>query len=328
MERVRAGARRIPPVDTLSSHLGIDAGGSKTDWVLIAGETVAGSGSAGGIQVALLGVERAAERLAAVVHTATTAADVAGAVAGIAGAGTPEIRAGLLRALRGRGITMPFAIAVDDVLAAAAALRGGPGVALWSGTGSFAVARDRAGRLHRVGGRGWLLGDEGSAFAMARRAAAAVVAAADGLGPVTALADALLAAAKVRDAFTLARTLQAWSPGEVAALYPCVRAAARAGDAVAVHVRREGVDALVRLALAAARRAGLPHEEAETWLGGGVLARDPDFADMVHSALLAAGVPVMGPSPRSAARGAADLAAARAAGTSPLSGWLSGDDPT
>jgi N-acetylglucosamine kinase-like BadF-type ATPase len=62
----------------------------------------------------------------------------------------------------------------DIALLARVAFAPGQGVVVVAGTGSVAVHRDAQGRLHRVGGRGGLLGDEGSGYGIAREALAAV----------------------------------------------------------------------------------------------------------------------------------------------------------
>ena len=66
------------------------------------------------------------------------------------------------------------------------------GYSLIAGTGTVA-ARIRDGRLDRVvGGKGWLLGDEGGGFWIGRRVARAVVAALDGRHPPTSLTGLVL----------------------------------------------------------------------------------------------------------------------------------------
>ncbi|MFM7531265.1 MAG: N-acetylglucosamine kinase [Rubrivivax sp.] len=62
----------------------------------------------------------------------------------------------------------------DIALLARVAFAPGQGVVVVAGTGSVAVHRDAQGALHRVGGRGAVLGDEGSGHAIAREALAAV----------------------------------------------------------------------------------------------------------------------------------------------------------
>jgi len=311
---------RLPP-----AFLGIDAGGTKAAWLVLAGDAVQGEGSAGPIQVAALGVREAAVRLGDVIAEAgrATGSHFAAVVAGLAGAGRADARQALSHELTAAGVQVRVQLAGDVVLAAAAALADGPGVALWAGTGSFAVARDTGGRLHRVGGRGSLLGDHGSAHDLARRAAAAVVGAADGLGEETELTRLLPTALGVGAPLDLVPRLQGEPAGTIASLYPCVRRAADAGDRVAAALRAAGAEALAKLALAAGRRAGLPTTTLRVLLGGGVLVHDAAMRALVGTNLAAAGV---GPAPelsaRTPARGAAELARAVARGTLPLSQWM------
>lgn len=63
----------------------------------------------------------------------------------------------------------------DGVIAHAGALGGDPGVVVIAGTGSVAVAIDEERRARTLGGWGYLLGDEGSAFWIARTAMQAAI---------------------------------------------------------------------------------------------------------------------------------------------------------
>lgn len=67
------------------------------------------------------------------------------------------------------GLARRVSVMGDLELAHRAAFSEGPGVLLIAGTGSAALARDRRGRWARSGGRGPLLGDEGSAFWIGKR---------------------------------------------------------------------------------------------------------------------------------------------------------------
>jgi glucosamine kinase len=73
------------------------------------------------------------------------------------------------RARRALAGLAPHIRVISDVEGAyAGALGTTPGILLLAGTGSIAVGRDAAGRWHRAGGLGPLLGDEGSAFWIGR----------------------------------------------------------------------------------------------------------------------------------------------------------------
>lgn len=64
----------------------------------------------------------------------------------------------------------------NDALAAlTAGTKGEPGVVLIAGTGSIAIGESADGQVHRAGGYGYLLGDEGSGFAIGRAGLAAAI---------------------------------------------------------------------------------------------------------------------------------------------------------
>jgi glucosamine kinase len=156
-------------------------------------------------------------------------------VVGAAGAGRSPERDELHAALRSEGIAHTIVITTDIEIALVAAFGDGPGIVVSAGTGSIAVARDQAGELHRLGGYGWQMGDEGSGYAMARAALVAVGRARDGRGPATALTERLRSPA-APDLDGLVRWSSSAEPGEIAALAPLVLAEAKAGDPVAAAI--------------------------------------------------------------------------------------------
>jgi N-acetylglucosamine kinase-like BadF-type ATPase len=169
-------------------------------------------------------------------------------VVGAAGVGRDPERGELRDALRIERIASRTIVTGDLDIALEAAHGQGPGIVLVSGTGSVAVARDKEGVLHRAGGYGWQMGDEGSGYSLARAAMLAVGRAHDGRGPATALLDAILAAGLVKSFDELVRWTNAAEPREIAALAPAVFEAASRGDAVAqglVDAAAEELAALV-----------------------------------------------------------------------------------
>lgn len=304
------------------AFLGIDAGGSKCRY-----EWWPRGGRAGGdgrsVQPAVHGVDAAADGLAAVLRDAARDGAPTAAVCALAGVGDAATSQALVAGLRARDIAFPVAVVGDVLAAAAAALADGPGVLVWSGTGSFAVARAADGALHRVGGRGYLLGDQGSGYDLVRRAARAALLAVDGLAPATALADALTAAFAAPSPQRLGAVLQRLAPGEVAARLGTVVDVAARGDAVARQVLADGAVDLAALADAAVRTAGLPWQSLRTAAGGGVCDAVPDYLAAVATRLTARGAiaPVL-VAPRSAAVGAAWLADGWHRGLSPQKEWV------
>lgn len=84
-----------------------------------------------------------------------------------------------------------FFIVEDSLAALAAAHEGKDGIVIIAGTGSNCVGM-RGGKVTKAGGWGYLIGDEGSAYDISRRALNAVFRAYDGRGPQTAIAPLVL----------------------------------------------------------------------------------------------------------------------------------------
>ena len=77
------------------------------------------------------------------------------------------------------------------------------GIVLIAGTGSVAYGRDSEGGEVRVGGWGWMLGDEGSGVWIVREAVREVLRRRDAGEPLGALGEAMLKAARARDVAAL-----------------------------------------------------------------------------------------------------------------------------
>lgn len=223
----------------------------------------------------------AATALASALLTAARDGGPAAAVCAVAGVGDRATGERMASALRAHGVVFPVAVVGDVLAAAAAGLRGGPGLLIWSGTGSFAVARGRDGSLVRTGGRGAWFGDEGSAFDLVRRAIVAVLQAVDGIGPSTALTSLLTEAFGAPAPARLGAVAQRLTPREIAAKLPVVLRAYTEEDEVAARVFGEGVFALHRLADAALRRVGLDWRGLHIALGGGALTHGAGVRDFL-----------------------------------------------
>jgi glucosamine kinase len=180
--------------------LGLDVGGTEARWALAdARGQLLGEGVAAGFSGTQAHDEAGrAQVLAALGEVARAVAGARGTpggpgAAGLAAAahlaGLPALRvwAGVTGhdAQAGPALAQCFVQALgcapgqleldsDIAMLARVAFAPGQGVVVVAGTGSVAVHRDAQGRLHRVGGRGGLLGDEGSGYAIAREALAAV----------------------------------------------------------------------------------------------------------------------------------------------------------
>lgn len=208
------------------------------------------------------GVRRAADAIArAVVAAMADAGRAASECGGIAVglAGVTTLRGGaaaLADDLAGLWPGVDVAIAPDSVTAHAGALGGGAGVVLAAGTGVIALGLAGDGRWWQVDGWGQWLGDDGSGAWIGREALRAVMRAADGRGPETALSD--LAEARFAATAKLATVLSfdADLPTRTAAFAPDVMRAAELGDLIAAGVVARATDAWIESTLAAADATG------------------------------------------------------------------------
>ncbi|WP_424531379.1 N-acetylglucosamine kinase [Sphaerisporangium viridialbum] len=250
--------------------------------------------------------------------------DVAGGVFGLAGASAAgRERALALAAAAWRAAALPgLPVVVPDILVAFTGATPCPsGSVMIAGTG--AVAARIADRLivRRCDGYGWLLGDEGSGVWIGRQAARAALAALDGRGPPTVLADRVLPALAVgrpapeedgaappageARAQAIVAAVYDGEPARLGTLSPLVEACAREGDRVALTILDDAARLLVRtLDTVSAAGPALP-----VVLAGSLLIRPTLVAERVREALI--GRPVV--LARDGAAGAAALALRAAA---------------
>lgn len=162
---------------TMSATLGVDAGGTSTDWIRLSP-----SGTTTGQHPGLNALLDASvvERLSALIRG--IAVDKAGI--GLAGIRQHEHAERIQHSLR---VATGADIAVGDDLHAAhlAAFDDQPGIVIVAGTGTNALGVGADGNFARAGGHGYLIGDEGSGYWIGRQIVARVLEAADGGRPVS-----------------------------------------------------------------------------------------------------------------------------------------------
>lgn len=187
--------------------------------------------------------------------------------------GGPEDKQAILREILAADVVV---VTDDAVIALAGATAGEPGIVTIAGTGSIAFGSNPAGRTARVGGWGYIFGDEGSGFDIARQALRAALRAEEGWGPPTALVGALLDATGSRDANGALHRFYTpdWPRSRVATLAPLVDEAAMAGDAVARDILHNAAQQLAVLTSAVRGQLWKPGEPARVaWTGGAFRSR-------------------------------------------------------
>jgi N-acetylglucosamine kinase-like BadF-type ATPase len=238
--------------------LGIDAGGSHTT-VLVGDAQARVLARADGPPSAMkpAGEKTSGAIIADAVRRAATQAHVAlpaaAAMVGAAGAGREPEQNALAAVLVALGVAAHVRVRGDAEVALSAAFDGGPGILLNAGTGSSIFARDPGGRLHRSGGYGWQLDDEGGGYWIGRHALGLAAREHDGRGPTSTLLARLIGALGLLDFNDLVRWAATATPWQVAALAPHVLSAAREGERVAQDLVDQAAAELLSLTGAVAR---------------------------------------------------------------------------
>lgn len=206
---------------------------------------------------------------------------------GAAGISNPATRVHLQNALQAGGYHGSVTFTGDQQTALYGALGGPGGIVLIAGTGSICYGQSTDGREARSGGWGHLIDDEGSAYALGRDILRAVVRAADGRAPATALTELVaqrLGAPGVQPVirFTYAPTT---TKKEIAALAPLLDPALQQGDAAAQAIIAHAADELTQMAAAAMQPLGL--QTGSMALLGSVLQKNETLRAAVITRLTA-----------------------------------------
>jgi N-acetylglucosamine kinase-like BadF-type ATPase len=160
----------------------------------------------------------------------------------------------------------------DALIALTGATEGAPGIITIAGTGSISFGRNAAGKQVRVGGWGYVYGDEGGGFDVTRQALRAALRMEEGWGPETRLRAMLLESTGTKSCNELLHKF--YTPDfprpRIAAMSKIVEEAASGGDMVADDILRVAAQQLSSLALAARKMLFAAGEPARVCPIGGV----------------------------------------------------------
>jgi N-acetylglucosamine kinase-like BadF-type ATPase len=253
--------------------VGVDAGGTATVAALSRGGRYETSATAGPANASSRGNAAAALEITTAVRTIAAGNNVHALYVAAAGAGRSDARAALLASLRENFPATPHVVVEDDTrVALRAGLPEGPGIVLIAGTGSVAYA-EHGERTARVGGAGYLLGDEGSAFAIGLAALKLLARVYDGRAVADETTDLAARAldAPDRDALLGALYGRPLEVASVAALAPSIVAFAGKGNRVSTKIVQTAALELGDLVRAAAKAAGLFEASPAVVFAGGLL---------------------------------------------------------
>ena len=258
---------------------GVDGGGTGTRAVILdQSQRIIGEGRSGPANPLRVGIATAATNVRDAVDQACAEAgihrhDIATATVGLAGVRRKDIRdrtrekiSDCLKEIKS------IELMTDGEIALYGATDGEPGLVVIAGTGSICCGRNRQGRHVCAGGWGPIVGDEGGASWIARKALQAVAHASDGRGPKTLLTHAALNYFNVATADDLSTAI--YSPtmtnDRLAGFGREVMRAARNGDEVAKDIFREAGRELANTATAVIKKLRMENEEFPVAYVGGV----------------------------------------------------------
>ena len=255
--------------------VGVDAGGSRVTAVVSTAYGAEWFGHADSANIRTVGLERAVDAIASAVERTGLGAPPSAIAVGAAGVGNATAATALRRALERRFPGTRIAVYEDAVIALRAGVPTGDALALIAGTGSVAYAEIGAERF-RVGGYGYLVGDEGAGFSIGSAAVRLLLRSYDGRAPHDAFLQAAALMLGVSNAQeTIARIYDAQRPvSELATLAPLTIAHAGAGERSAAKIVQAAALELFELIKALVRCTGIETRALPLLFAGGLLAEN------------------------------------------------------
>jgi N-acetylglucosamine kinase-like BadF-type ATPase len=276
--------------------IGVDGGGTKTAaWLAplddSSGQRIVGRGLAGPGNPRAVGFEAAQASVDAAIESAFLDAklprvSVAAVCLGLAGAGRPDEQQQIVEWAARRKIAAKVRVCHDAEPILAAAAADNCGIALIAGTGSLAWGRNASGETARAGGWGYLLGDEGSGYAIALAGLNAAMRAADGRGSATDLLAGFMQKLSVASPDELVAKVYSpeMSREQLAALASVVFDYRSTDDAANGIVETAAGD-LAELVVAVVRRLNFASSEYTLALAGGTLLHQLNYLQAMLAAV-------------------------------------------
>lgn len=231
--------------------IGMDGGGTKTHAVIASSDgKILAEHVAGPSNFQIIGVEKAAATIFSLITLCRNSVrclpgQIAAVVCGLTGAGRigdqKRMADGLKAYARKKKTPLKKVIIDSDArIALEGAFNGKAGIIVIAGTGSIAFGKDERGTVHRVGGWGRILGDEGSGYFIGRLGLTAVAHQIDGRGEKTMLAAMIAKKFQLKDQTAIINAV--YKNGfDVASVAPMVLTAAEKNDPVCRSIVEQSV---------------------------------------------------------------------------------------
>lgn len=226
--------------------IGMDGGGSKTHAIITDNNgKILKMHFGGPTNFQIIGVEKAAETIFSLIEMCCGSAgctidNIETVVCGLTGAGRigdqQRMAEGLKNFSVSKGSNIKKIIIESDArIALEGAFKGSPGIILIAGTGSIAFGKDRKGGIHRVGGWGRVLGDEGSGYFLGRSGLTAVTRHLDGRGEKTKLTAMIAKDFELKDQTAIINAVYK-NNFDVASVAPLILKAAEKKDPICLSI--------------------------------------------------------------------------------------------
>lgn len=242
----------------------MDGGGTKTHAIIAneRGEILA-EHVGGPSNFQIIGMEQAAETIFLLVQSCCesvgcSSKDISSVVCGLTGAGRAGDQQRMMEGLKKfaakkKSKLKRVIIDSDARIALEGAFKGGEGIILIAGTGSIAFGKDAKGAVHRVGGWGRILGDEGSGYYIGKLGLTAVTHHLDGRGEKTTLTSTIAKKCGLADQTAIINAV--YKNGfDIASIAPFVLEAASKKDRVCLLIVEQSAVMLAEHVTVAAKK--------------------------------------------------------------------------
>lgn len=262
--------------------LGIEGGGTKTEWLCVetsaSGTSQRSRGHLPAANLRLLS-DSQLEHILGVLSKEATHVGVF-----LAGCASSQDRQRLSAIVEKMWPHATRRIGSDRDSGFAAAFADADGIAVIAGTGSAVTGR-RNGAIEKAGGWGHLLGDVGSGYQLAVEGLRRTLHAYDLDRQITPLASDILQALSLNQLDELVQWVMHADKMSVAKLAPVIFQAARTGDQQMLAAIKQAAGKLAEYTVAVAERLEL--RDPDVSLMGGLFANHPEYAEFYQQALLA-----------------------------------------
>ena len=252
--------------------IGIDGGGTHSTAVAAYPDgSIAAAVGGGGLNFHNVGVDLVRDRLLEMTDAlcAKSGCEIAQVCVGMSALDAPADAQTLSCFEKGAYQPGQLDLQSDAYVALMGLTQGNPGVIVICGTGSMLVTLDEQGAQHVSGGWGYLLGDAGSSYTLAREALLCAIDVFEGLGPDTALAQDALTFFGASAPRSLIDCIYPLPPEKVAGFARFVLQRAQEGDEAALSIVSRNMQ---RLAAQAAHMVHTHPAAHRVGLYGGVFA--------------------------------------------------------